>query len=98
MSVDVMGITLTVTEGPHRGRVFSFGEHDTFIVGRSKRAHFRLVDKDEFFSRMHFLVEINPPSCRVMDMGSRNGTYVNGSRITSADLKDGDLIKGGHTI
>ena len=91
-------VTLTVTEGPHQGQVFTFAEHDTFIVGRSKHAHFRLPSKDKYFSRHHFLVEVNPPHCRVMDLGSRNGTYINGVRTPAADLRDGDLIKAGRTV
>jgi serine/threonine-protein kinase len=93
-----MRITLTVNEGPHQGQAFSFEEHDNFIVGRSNQAHFQLPDKDKYFSRIHFLVEVNPPACRLMDLGSRNGTYVNGQRVTSADLKDGDQIKAGRTV
>ena len=69
-----MIVTLTVTDGPHSGRVFSFREHDTFIVGRSKEAHFRLPAKDKTFSRFHFMIEVNPPRCRLIDMASRNGT------------------------
>src|SRR5436190_1987182 len=92
-----MLITLTVTEGPHKGQVFTFAGHDTFLVGRSNRAHFRLPSKDKYFSRVHFMMEVNPPQCRLMDMGSRNGTYVNGKRVQAADLKDGDEIKAGHT-
>jgi serine/threonine-protein kinase len=93
-----MQICLTVIEGPHQGQVFSFAGHDTFLVGRSKHAHFRLPLKDKYFSRIHFLVEVNPPRCRVVDMGSRNGTYVNGQKITALDLKDGELITAGHTV
>jgi serine/threonine-protein kinase len=93
-----MRICLRVTAGPHEGRDFTFAGHDTFIVGRSPRAHFRLSAKDRFFSRMHFLVELNPPHCRLMDLGSRNGTCVNGKRVRAADLKDGDEIKAGRTI
>jgi serine/threonine-protein kinase len=71
--------------------------HDTFLVGRSKRAHFRLPAMDKYFSRVHFMVEVNPPQCRLTDMGSRNGTMVNGRKVTITDLKDGDIIKAGHT-
>lgn len=93
-----MPITLTVTEGPHVGQTFSFKGHDTFLVGRSKRAHFRLPAKDRYFSRIHFLVEVNPPQCRLTDMGSRNGTHVNGQRVQQASLKDGDQIRAGKTV
>lgn len=89
---------LTATEGPHRGRTFTFDEHDTFIVGRSKHAHCRLPAKDEYFSRLHFVLEVNPPVCRLMDMGSANGTFVNGHRVKTADLKHGDVIHAGLTV
>src|SRR3954453_19835353 len=80
-----MKVTLSVTEGPHKGRDFTFQEHDNFIVGRAPCAHFRLSLKDKYFSRVHFMVEVNPPCCRLMDMGSRNGTRVNGRKVTKAD-------------
>lgn len=92
-----MRITLTVTEGPHEGREFEFARHDTFLVGRSRHAHFQLPEKDRYFSRIHFMIEVNPPECRLVDMGSHNGTYVNGQKILAADLNDGDRIRAGHT-
>src|SRR5260370_140490 len=91
-----MVVRLAVMEGPHRGQEFVFPEHDLFLVGRSRSAHFRL--QDDYFSRLHFLVEVNPPSCRLTDLGSHNGTYVNGKKVDVADLKDGDLIQGGTTV
>jgi eukaryotic-like serine/threonine-protein kinase len=93
-----MGVRLTVLEGPHQGQEFAFTEHDVFLVGRSRSAHFRLPDKDPYFSRLHFLVEVNPPHSRLTDLGSHNGTYVNGKKVGVADLKDGDLIQGGTTV
>ena len=51
-----------------------------------------------YFSRNHFLVEVNPPLCRLLDMNSHNGTFVNRQRVESADLHDGDEIKAGHTL
>jgi serine/threonine-protein kinase len=90
-------LTLTVTEGPHRGLAFTFAGHDTFLVGRSPEAHFRLPEADPYFSRLHFLVEMNPPLCRLVDLNSRNGTQVNGRRVTTADLNEGDQIRAGHT-
>jgi serine/threonine-protein kinase len=93
-----MRVTLRVTAGPHEGREFTFTGHDTFMVGRSQRAHFRLTAKDRYFSRFHFLVEVNPPQCRLLDMGSRNGTSVNGVKVKAADLRDGDEIRAGKTV
>ena len=93
-----MRITLTITAGPHVGREFSFEEHQNFIVGRSKKAQFRLPKDDVYFSRNHFLIEVNPPLCRLLDMGSRNGTFVNSERVESVELKDDDEICGGLTV
>ncbi len=91
-------ITLVVTAGAHEGRQFSFAGHDTFIVGRSRRAHFRLPIKDRSFSRIHFLIEVNPPQCRLLDLHSRNGTYVNGQKVVQAELHAGDEIRAGRTL
>jgi len=93
-----MKIVLEVIRGPHRGRKFTFDGHGNFIVGRAPFAHFRLPEKDPYFSRVHFMVEVNPPCCRMLDMGSRNGTRVNGRRVRSANLSDGDLVEGGRTV
>ena len=93
-----MRIILTVLAGPHKGLEFAFDRHDTFLVGRSQHAHFQLPAKDKYFSRIHFMMEVNPPQCRLIDMGSHNGTYVNGAPVLTADLKDGDQIRAGHTI
>src|SRR5262245_7543369 len=93
-----MRITLTVTEGAHKGRAFRFSGHDTFLVGRSKRAHLPLPPTDRFCSRFHFLIEINPPHCRLMDLGSNNGTQVNGQRVQTAELHDGDEIRAARQV
>lgn len=91
-------LTLVVIEGPQQGRRFPLAGHDTFLVGRSNKAHCQLSSKDQHFSRIHFMIEFNPPRCRLIDMKSRNGTLVNGQRVQNADLKDGDRIKAGHTV
>ena len=95
---DAMRINLTVKAGPHEGQVFEFPERAFFIVGRSERANFRLPVKDNSISRIHFMIEMNPPQCRLTDMDSTNGTRVNGQKVAMADLKDGDLITAGKTI
>src|SRR4051812_15087403 len=92
-----MPLSLVVTAGPHAGRTFAFDRHDTFLVGRAPEAHFSLPD-DPYFSRMHLLVEVNPPLCRLTDLQSRNGTLVNGQKAQAADLKHGDEIRAGQTV
>ena len=92
-----MPIKLTVISGPHLGNEFVFDGRDTFLVGRTADAHFRLTYDDPYFSRRQFLVEVNPPRCRVTDLNSRNGTLLNGTRVRTAEIKDGDEIAAGHT-
>ena len=71
-------VTLEVTSGPIKGETFNFEEHDIFIFGRDDDCHAKLSSEDTTASRHHFLLEVNPPDARVQDIGSRNGTYVNG--------------------
>ena len=92
-----MRVTLRVLSGPHIGRTFTFDQHDTFLIGRAETAHLCLPD-DRFFSRHHCLLEIAPPRVFLRDLGSTNGTFVNGQRVPEAYLSSGDKIQGGQTV
>jgi serine/threonine-protein kinase len=92
-----MIVTLRVIAGPQKGRVFTFDQHETFMIGRSEDAHFCLP-QDRFFSRHHCILEIAPPQIFLRDLGSTNGTFVNGIRVETAHLKSGDRIQGGETV
>lgn len=92
-----MRVTLRVLEGPYSGREFVFDQHDTFLIGRSESAHLYLPE-DRFFSRHHCLLEIAPPRCFLRDLGSTNGTFVNGQKVAEAFLHSGDKIQGGQTV
>ena len=92
-----MQVNLKVIAGPYKGRIFSFTQHDSFLIGRSPDAHLYLPD-DRFFSRNHCLLEINPPHSFLRDLGSTNGTFVNGQRVREAYLNNGDRVQGGETI
>jgi serine/threonine-protein kinase len=92
-----MRVTLHVVAGPQTGRDFTFDQHDTFMIGRSEDAQFCLP-QDRFFSRHHCILEIAPPQCFLRDLGSTNGTFVNGIRVETAHLKHGDRIQGGETV
>ena len=92
-----MQVNLRVLAGPYQGRVFPFDQHDTFLIGRNNEAHLCLPD-DRFFSRNHCLLEIDPPRCFLRDLGSTNGTFVNGRRVNQTFLRHGDQIQGGATV
>ena len=74
---------------------------DNALVGRHQDCHIRLVG-DGQISRFHFLLSANPPDVFLRDLGSLNGTYVNGMRVRDAGtedfevkLHDGDRINVG---
>ncbi len=76
-------VTLTLTRGSLAGQSFVFVEPTTCLIGRARDCTITLPQGIEYMdvSRHHCLVEITPPSLRVHDLGSSNGTYVNGKKI-----------------
>ena len=54
-----MRVTLRVIAGPQTGRLFTFDQHETFMIGRSEDSQFCLPH-DRYFSRHHCLLEIAP--------------------------------------
>jgi pSer/pThr/pTyr-binding forkhead associated (FHA) protein len=81
----VMGptITLIVTRGPLAGQKFVFTEETSCVIGRSRDCTIVLPQEVEHLdvSRHHCLLEIAPPILRIRDLGSLNGTFVNGRKI-----------------
>jgi serine/threonine protein kinase len=90
-------VVLHVTEGPQSGERFEFTDHQTCIIGRSPEAHIRLSENLKF-SRFHCRLEVKPPIAIVVDLRSTNGTRVNGKRVETASLNDGDVVKVGDTV
>ena len=67
------------------------------VVGRDAASGIRL-EHDEFVSARHARIEPRPEGAMVDDLGSTNGTFVNGSKLKRAQLaKAGDVIKIGAT-
>ena len=71
-------VKLEVVAGALRGKQFRFDEHDTFVFGRAADCHIQMPPDDKTASRHHFLLEANPPDAVVRDLGSLNGTWING--------------------
>jgi serine/threonine-protein kinase len=92
-------VTLAVMAGPQQGHVFTFAGRGAFLVGRGAAAHLRLADPH--LSRSHFLLELDPPACRLTELDSRNRTQINDHPVAldrSHDLSDGDLVRAGATL
>lgn len=75
-----MSVTLRTLNPDGTTRLFELSEHDTFLLGRMKDCHLCLPD-DQQVSRHHFLLEACPPKAALRDLGSMNGTHVNGKKI-----------------
>ena len=71
---------------------------EELVIGRHAEGAGRLAD-DEEISRTHARVTLDPSGvCEIEDLGSTNGTYVNGSRISGPEeLSVGDTIELGQT-
>jgi hypothetical protein len=67
----------------------------TAQVGRSEESDVFLVDPS--VSRAHAMVETAGGAPLVRDLGSTNGTFVNGERVQSRRLQDGDELRFGNT-
>jgi pSer/pThr/pTyr-binding forkhead associated (FHA) protein len=100
-------IRLTVLTGPHRGIRFCTRGPNACLVGRSANCHVRFCGEpaDLEISRVHCKIILDPPHVRIQDMGSLNGTLLNGQKvggIQEADAspgvaQDGDIITVGGT-
>jgi hypothetical protein len=106
-------VILDVVAGPSAPSQFVIERHDTFVLGRAADCHLR-IENDPRVSRHHFLLEALPPRARIRDLGSRNGTWVNGLRYggrgageqaasgdghgPEVELKHDDQVKVGRTI
>ncbi len=86
---------LLVVKGPNIGDEF-YIEKDEFVIGRSPESDVLLDDIT--VSRKHALLKKDGNDYRLLDAGSLNGSYLNGSIIEEAILSNGDRIQIGKYI
>jgi pSer/pThr/pTyr-binding forkhead associated (FHA) protein len=65
------------------------------IIGRGSDTDLQLLDQG--VSRRHLDVQFDGHYATAYDLGSTNGTTVNGHEISSQGLRHGDVIRVGHT-
>lgn len=89
-------LTLLVIQGADQGQRFEF-THEEITIGRGAVNDVQLHDTES--SRRHaFLRWSEEEGWRIVDEGSSNGTFVNGSLTRKRILKDGDQIQIGRSI
>jgi hypothetical protein len=88
------GVThVLVVDGPGTRHELSTGRN---VIGRGTEADIRLPDTG--VSRKHVDVILDGGTATVEDLGSTNGTLVNGRRVSRQALADGDVIRIGHSV
>src|SRR5262245_29276991 len=82
---------LVITKGPTAGRDYRVGTE--CVIGRAADVDFSIDDGG--ISRRHCRVRSEGAGYVIEDLGSRNGTMVNGAVVQSAPLSDGAIIRIG---
>ncbi len=86
-----------VIEGPDAGKTFAIDEVFTrrILFGTSATCDVCLTDRT--VSRRHAAIEANGPETRLVDLGSRNGSWVGSVRVRDAHVEHGAIVRLGDT-
>ncbi|MFI9449251.1 DUF3662 and FHA domain-containing protein [Amycolatopsis sp. NPDC052450] len=87
-----LAASLQLDDGSNRSYSLKQGGN---VVGRGQDADFRLPDTG--VSRRHLEITWDGQSATLADIGSTNGTTVNGTPVQTWQLADGDVIRVGHS-
>ncbi len=87
---------LRFISGKYQGGEFPLRPHREIIIGRSSDLDMVLVE--DMVSRKHAKITTDDHVVTIQDLGSTNGTFVNGEKVRKAELKDGDRILIGTSI
>ena len=84
--------TLVLLSGDEAGTEYSL-ESRTIVLGRGESADLRFSDAS--MSSEHAALEFCDSGYRLRDLGSMNGTLLNGGYVKAAELKNGDRLQVG---
>jgi adenylate cyclase len=87
-------ITITVLAGPEQGHIFKIARPTT-TMGRSNTCEVMITDP--LVSRQHCQIILGMGGINLRDLGSTNGTFLNGTRVTESPLRNQDVISLGGT-
>jgi hypothetical protein len=87
-------VTASISLDDGSGRSYQLTE-GTHVIGRGQDSAFRLPDTG--VSRRHLEISWDGHQATLTDLGSTNGTTVNGNPIQTCPLNDGDVIHVGHS-
>lgn len=90
-----MPLQLVVISGPDKGRVFPLVAGAPLVIGRGQTSTTKLLDPHS--SRNHCEVRLEGGRAIVTDSASASGTFLNGQRVTTQELRAQDVIRVGET-
>jgi S-DNA-T family DNA segregation ATPase FtsK/SpoIIIE len=91
-----MKVKLVVVRGKPAGKTVEFPAGE-YYFGRGKECHVR--SNNEWISRQHCLLRVTPAGAFLRDLGSRNGTLVNGVLLSEElQLQNGDQVQLGPLV
>lgn len=90
------GYALKFISGKYQGGEFPLKGDKQLIIGRSSELDIVLVE--DMVSRKHAKITLSAGKITIEDLGSTNGTFVNGEKVKTSRLKEGDRILVGTSI
>jgi eukaryotic-like serine/threonine-protein kinase len=108
-------VVIEMFDGRNHERHFHYNEPQVVIIGRGYDCDIQLPPDEDHrdISRHHCMLAIDPPAVSVLDLGSTNGTYINGQKIgrrktsrrqneptppASSELHTGDIVRLANSV
>jgi two-component system cell cycle response regulator len=85
---------LIVLAGPNVGEMYEIDSN--LVIGRGREADVRV--QGDGISRKHAAIKLTDEQVMFEDLGSTNGSFVNGERVTLRALEEGDKIQVGTSV
>jgi hypothetical protein len=95
--LDESKVKLEIISGEETGRTLELSAGE-YTFGRGNDATIVVKDTEETVSRLHFIIKFADKEISLRNLDSTNGTYVNGERVETASISEGDIIKAGLVI
>ena len=87
---------LRFISGKYQGGEYPLGDAGELVIGRASDLDMVLIE--DMVSRKHAKITLAQGTITISDLGSTNGTFVNGEKVKRARLKEGDRVLIGTSI